>query len=352
MVLRHHKSRSVLCYSCFAKTVMPPTESDVDLLVDALHRTFPDGPPERTFGDWGTPAMNVLDCVLSLNRRYYPFCERRLSRFTTAHPDVEMVEQLLELIGKYRTPLEFSVQELGYRDADRAQTLVGVCQYMNTVQTAFEGETEMARLRQWAKSVTPDDYEAPRVRGFGLAGFQYLRMLFGAETAKPDVHVLRFVAEAVGHSINDATALRLLETAGKQLDWHLTALDNEIWEYRAQSGKLESEIIVDMGSSRAPAAERNRSVNSENIKVVLKAYSMVNERGELPSTYPSRNPRYFYVPKPGKDPSSGLEKDYTKYDFEIFRPYVKEVQRDSQGIYYDLIDDLKPQLRELKSSKN
>lgn len=328
--------------------IVPRIDHDVDLLVDALRRTFPDGPPERTFGDWGTAAMNVLDCVLSLNRRYYPFCEQRLDRFRTAHPDVETVEQLLELIGKYRTPLEFSVQELDYRDANRAQTLVGVCQYMNTVQTAFEGETEMARFREWAKAVTPDGYEAPGVRGFGLAGFQYLRMLFGAETAKPDVHVRRFVAEAVGHPINDTTALTLLETAAKHLDWHLTALDNEIWEFRAQSGKLSSEITVDK-SSRSTVAERNRSVNSESIKVVLKAYSTVDERGEMPSTYPSRNPRYFYVPKPGKNLSSGLKKDYIIYDFEIFRPYVKVVRRDSQGIYYDLIDELKPQLRQFKS---
>ena len=27
------------------------------------------------------------------------------------------------------------------------------------------------------------------VRGFGLAGFQYMRMLFGAQTAKPDIHI-------------------------------------------------------------------------------------------------------------------------------------------------------------------
>jgi hypothetical protein len=63
-------------------------------------------------------------------------------------------------------------------------------------------------------------------------------MLFGAETAKPDVHIRRFVEQAVGHPINDARALTLLEMAAKRLNWNLRALDNEIWELRAQSGRL------------------------------------------------------------------------------------------------------------------
>jgi hypothetical protein len=134
-----------------------PIERDIDLLVEALRRTFPGKPPERTFGFWDTSAISVLDCVLSLNRRYYSFCEPRLNRFRAAHPAVDTVGQLLELIGEYSTPLEFSVQELDYRDAERAMTLVGVCRYMDAVQSTFPGETEVARLRQWSKSVTPDD---------------------------------------------------------------------------------------------------------------------------------------------------------------------------------------------------
>jgi len=63
-------------------------------------------------------------------------------------------------------------------------------------------------------------------------------MLFGAQTAKPDVHVRRFVSEAVGCTVGNAKALILLEIAAKRLGWSLLALDNEIWELRAQSGKL------------------------------------------------------------------------------------------------------------------
>jgi hypothetical protein len=115
---------------------------------------------------------------------------------------------------------------------------LGVLTYLNQAQNALDGQTETLRLQQWAISVTAEDYATAAVRGFGLSGFQYLRMFFGAQTAKPDVHVRRFVSEALGRAIGDAVAFTLLEMAAKRLGSLLLALDNEIWALRAQSGEL------------------------------------------------------------------------------------------------------------------
>ena len=95
------------------------------------------------------------------------------------------------------------------------------------------------KVREWALAVSASEYEAPRVRGFGLAGFQYLRALLGAPAVKPDVHIKRFVSGAVGRSIQDWEALSLLETAASQLSWDLSALDNEVWSLQATGRKLD-----------------------------------------------------------------------------------------------------------------
>jgi hypothetical protein len=79
-----------------------------------------------------------------------------------------------------------------------------------------------------------------------------------------------------------------------------------------------------------------------NIATVASAYAHVDENVELPSTYhPShvKHPETFYVPKPGKNPTSELVEDYDKYPFELFRPYVKEVKRDSRAVYYGFCDE-------------
>ena len=162
-----------------------------------------------------------------------------MQQFANQHPEVDTLTRLLHLVNKYPTPLEFSIKELDYRDEGRAATLVGVLTYLLQAQKAFKGSSETSRLRQWASKAKPIDYEALGIRGFGLSGFQYLRMLFRAQTAKPDVHIRRLVSKAVGHAVGDAQALTLLESAAKHLKWPLLALDNAIWDRLARGSGVE-----------------------------------------------------------------------------------------------------------------
>jgi hypothetical protein len=149
---------------------------------------------------------------------------------------VDTLARLLDLVDTYPSHLEFSVKELNYRDEKRAATLVGVLKYLGQVQAAFNGSSEASRLTDWANSAKPYDYEALGIPGFGLSGFQYLRILFGAQTVKPDVHIRRFVSRAVGRAVRDVQALTLLEAAGKRLGWPLSALDYAIWDGLARGG--------------------------------------------------------------------------------------------------------------------
>ncbi len=202
-------------------------------VLEKLHREFPI-PPAKEFEGWFVPALDVLDCVLSLNRSYDRFCLPRVEKFRQAHQEISTLASLLKLIESYRTPLDFSVKELNYSDEGRAATLVGVVKTLLQAQKAFNHSEETSRLKAWAHSVQPGDYEKFGVRGFGLSGFQYLRMLFGVQTIKPDVHIRRFVSEAVGRTIRDEDALLLMEAAGKHLDWPLSRLDYAIWDRGAR----------------------------------------------------------------------------------------------------------------------
>jgi hypothetical protein len=217
---------------------MKPLKSEVDLVVDAIKRLLPQGPPQHTGSvSWGKPAIDVMDVILSLNRNYSTFVVPRLQTFQVRHPDVHSIADLLALIATHNTPLDFMRHELDYNDAARAQTLVEVCRFLVHVQAACPGKTEGDRLLYWALAAKPEDYAAVGIHGFGLAGFQYLRIFFGADTAKPDRHLCRFVAEAVGHPVADVVVvLALLEAAAKILGWSLAAIEYAIWEDRAQGG--------------------------------------------------------------------------------------------------------------------
>ena len=105
-------------------------DRDTRLLIDALQRSFPTPPGEGASGGWSIPPLDVLDCVLSLNRRYDSFCLPRVERFKEQHPEVDSLARLVHLINAYSNPLEFSVQELNYRHEERANTLIGVLNYL------------------------------------------------------------------------------------------------------------------------------------------------------------------------------------------------------------------------------
>jgi len=202
--------------------------NEIEKLAEALRRVDADRGPSEVFG-WPTAPLNVIDCVLSLNRNYERFSRPRVELFAERHPALVTLAGLEALILSYESPLEFSVHELDYRHEARAETLLGVVRYLLDVQTEFEGHDEMARLCGWAEWSRPGDYLMVGVKGFGLAGFQYLRMLLGAQTTKPDVHIKSFVSGVVGRRVSDIEAVMLLERASRRAGLPLRALDHEIW---------------------------------------------------------------------------------------------------------------------------
>ena len=204
-------------------------ERDARLLIELVERDFPEtsATPPPIWG--GAPPVRVIDCVLSLNRNYKSVVEPRVNDFAANYPGIKTCESLRDAM-LAATPEAFLRTHLDTRDARRAATLMGVVEFAIDAQRAFPAGSEEASLRGWATGARPGDYLAVGVRGFGLAGFQYLRMLFGANTAKPDRHIINYVTKAVGREVSDAEALYAMERAAKLGDFSAAWLDQEIWQ--------------------------------------------------------------------------------------------------------------------------
>ena len=179
-------------------------------------------------------AVAVIDCVLSLNRRYDGFVVPRLKDFKRNHPQVRSIVQLAELMDSYPTLLDFSIEELNYRDEDRARILREVVQFVCTIVQESPTRPEEEVLKDWALQAKPPECETLGIRGFKIAGFQYLRIRFGADTTKPDVHIIRFIADALNRRVSPYEALALLEAASKRLGYSVREVDSAIWRSRAR----------------------------------------------------------------------------------------------------------------------
>lgn len=89
------------------------TETDIDAVAEGIRRL---GPDVRGYGNvdpaWSrSTAVLVIDCVLSLNRRYDALVVPRLDAFVEKHPDINCVNELAGLMDSFSTPDAFVRQE-------------------------------------------------------------------------------------------------------------------------------------------------------------------------------------------------------------------------------------------------
>jgi hypothetical protein len=203
--------------------------NDIENLAEVLISRFSHVTIREDYGWPQNPALSVLDCVLSLRNKYDGFCLPRVQNFALKWPGVVQLSQLAEMMAEYEKPGAFFLAEFNYNYAGREHTLRGVVNVLSLTQAKNPGSSEWERLQSWALSAQPRDYLSFGVRGFGPAGFQYMRMLLGAQTTKPDVHIKRFVSQIVGRSVDELQALELLEKASLLANLPLREVDGEIW---------------------------------------------------------------------------------------------------------------------------
>jgi hypothetical protein len=210
------------------------TADEPRMLADALTRDFPVASPSTDPAWTRAIAVRVVDCVLSLNRKYDGFVVPRISRFERDHPATTSLSDLRQLMDGHPSPAAFMREALDYNDAARAETLSGVVDYLLELMRSQPHVDEQVCLQAWARMVAPGEYKNVGVSGFGIAGFQYLRMLFGADTTKPDTHIISYVSDAVGRPVSDIEALQLLEAAAPLCSIRVRDADTLIWERRAR----------------------------------------------------------------------------------------------------------------------
>jgi hypothetical protein len=155
---------------------------------------------------------------------------RALQTFRDRHWDeIRTLDDLEELFDRFPDDkdgnLDLARHLWGYDMWTRAHQLRDLAAYFRRI-----GVVDQPSLRRWAgRALFGRDFEG-RVRGLGIAVFQWLVMRQGIETVKPDVHIRRFVEQALGRSPRDREVIALLEAVARELGIKAYELDWRIWE--------------------------------------------------------------------------------------------------------------------------
>lgn len=148
---------------------------------------------------------------------------RNLNRWTGADPVLLIVDAAGSASGlNYANIVKPNVEEFDreFVDTDKVSSLADLAELeddpefeeeftigrpnivyevpQNLLEEDDSGRDDLEILTRWAETADPESYRSDPVGGVGgvgLATFQYLRMLAGAKTVKPDIQVRRFVEE-------------------------------------------------------------------------------------------------------------------------------------------------------------
>jgi len=123
------------------------------------------------------------------------------------------------------------------------------------VFATIDGEHDLDRLQQWAREADPTTYSQDpfgRITGVGLRTFQYLRMIAGIDTVKPDIQVRRFIealADATDSPHLDASAdqavLESCQWIADETDYRMIELDQIAWWHFSDTTERHSSKTLD-----------------------------------------------------------------------------------------------------------
>ena len=210
--------------------------TEINKLADHIRRLPPVSRGTLTGTPDDNPALKVVACVFSLNRNYEKQVKPLLDQFRKQYPRVDTLEGLMSEIDGFGDCRSFFARLLGYREDAKSDTLYGVLYYFIEISKQFSG-SPMQRLESWATAVKPQDYRRMirykgldiHVPGFGPAGWQYMRMLCGADTCKPDTHIMQFICDVIGRNVAPLAAVEALELAAPVAGLSVRESDFRIW---------------------------------------------------------------------------------------------------------------------------
>ena len=170
--------------------------------------------------------------------------------FDQVKPSVEdFRDQFLaqERIGSMEELASLDITESDLMDIFEAERKRRVLIEGASVIADFPGDTDLDRLQNWAQSADPMNYSKDpfgQINGVGLRTFQFLRMVAGVDTVKPDIQVKRFIGElsdATGYSklesSTDHSVLKSCEWISAKTDYRMIELDQIAWWHFSDADK-------------------------------------------------------------------------------------------------------------------
>jgi mycofactocin precursor len=180
-------------------------------------------------GEFGynNAVLVLVDAVLSINRQYKSFVVPRVEIMRCS--GIQTLEELLGVIEEVGIDGFCGVWK--YKHPERVEILRDLAIRCLEIKEVLNIEDDLEALNEWGKTSKTEDFDGFGIKGFGFTTFQYLRLLCGSDTTKPDVHLKRAIEFAVERKCNLKEVVEIVEQTGRKMGVGVRQLDYAIWNH-------------------------------------------------------------------------------------------------------------------------
>jgi hypothetical protein len=184
--------------------------------------------------NYSNPVLILIDAVLSMNRKYDSFVVPRIEIIKKS--GIKTLEGALQTIEK--EGVSGFCKIWNYNHPERVEILKRLINKYLLVKKELKIDDDLTALKEWGRKSTVENYEDFNVKGIGFVTYQYLRLMCGADTTKPDIHLKRAVKEGTGQSLSEAETVQVVELTAKEIKVKARQLDYALWRYYSKRNKI------------------------------------------------------------------------------------------------------------------
>ncbi len=177
---------------------------------------------------------NLMQTVLDFRMRT-KYAQTYWQYFFRNHKNITVVSDLQTILDKYPNDKDGNLALA----EDLWNTKHGArAKFLRKLIECFEerGITDQESLEKWVKTANFETHVKGQFKtkefSIGYVLFEWLQIRCGVDTVKPDVHVLNFIRDAIGRSVEPEEAVKGLKKIAKILNRKAYLLDAAIWEAR------------------------------------------------------------------------------------------------------------------------
>ena len=216
------------------------------------------------------PSLILCDAILYINRNYNNLVIPRINKLEKKFEE-ENVDTIKSLMDK--------IENIGinnfklfwdYNHSRAVEMLKELCKYF-----LKSNINSLAEIKKWAKESTVEDVIGiQEIKGIGFSTYQYLRMLSGASTSKPNDSIKQAIKDA-GIDIpksNEKKLVTLMENTSKSLGIDVRVLDYAIWEKFSKKSDVIKDRDIEIPYEYEPEVYIRPNDFNDNIRKYIEKF--------------------------------------------------------------------------------